>query len=415
MDIRDYVQDVACRAKAACVKLRGLKAQVKNSVLKGVAEQLDRKREEIIRANRIDYENGKKAALSQAFLDRLLLTDRRIDDMIKSVEEIIALEDPVGEICGVKRPQGFVLEKIRIPIGVVAIIYESRPNVTVDATALCLKSGNAAILRGGKEAMESSRTLAEIIRSALAGVGVVEDAVQYITRKEHEGVKWLVKQSGLVDLVIPRGGENLIRMVVEEASVPVIKHYKGVCHLYVDEDADLDMALKVVQNAKVQRPGTCNALETLLVNEKIAGKFLPLVKDELKEVELRGCEKTRKVLKEIKPALEEDYYTEYLDLILSVKIVKDVDEALEHIERYGSAHTDGIISSSINNINRFVETCDSSVVTVNASTRLSDGGVFGLGAEIGISTDKLHARGPMGLKELTTYKWVVRGNGDLRT
>jgi len=414
MDIKAYVEDAAHRARVASIKLRGLKAQLKNSSLKGIAEQLDRKREEIIRANMIDYENGKKAGLSKAFLDRLILTERRIEHMIKSVEEIIALEDPVGEICGIKRPQGFVLEKVRIPIGVIAIIYESRPNVTVDAAALCLKSGNAVILRGGSEALESSKTLAEIIRSALLQAGVVEDAVQYIARKEHEGVKWLVKQTGLVDLVIPRGGEKLIRMVVEEATVPVIKHYKGVCHLYVDEGADLDVACRVVQNAKVQRPGTCNALETLLVNEKVAERFLPMVEEKLKEVELRGCEKTRKILKKIKPATEEDYYTEYLDLILSVRLVKDVEEALAHIEKYGSSHTDGIISSSINNIQRFVDGCDSCVVTINASTRLSDGGVFGLGAEIGISTDKLHARGPMGLKELTTYKWVVRGNGDLR-
>ncbi|KPJ86240.1 MAG: gamma-glutamyl phosphate reductase, partial [Spirochaetes bacterium DG_61] len=351
----------------------------------------------------------------KAFLDRLELNDSRIDAMIGSVREIAAMEDPVGEVIGVRRPQGFLLEKVRVPIGVVAMIYESRPNVTVDAAALCLKSGNGVVLRGGSEALTSNQALAVVIREGLREAGLPEETVQLLERREHEGVSALVRQDRYVDLVIPRGGESLIRLVVDEATVPVIKHYKGVCHLYVDEGADLDMAKEVVRNAKVQRPATCNALETLLVHRAVSEKFLPLVEQRLKGVELRGCSRSKAILPNIKNAVEDDFYTEYLDMILAVKVVDSEDEAIEHIEKYGSSHTDGILSNSIENIERFVSQVDSAVVTVNASTRLSDGGVFGLGAEIGISTDKLHARGPMGIRELTTYKWVVRGRGDVRS
>jgi glutamate-5-semialdehyde dehydrogenase len=324
------------------------------------------------------------------------------------------LEDPVGQVEGVKRPQGFVLEKVKIPIGVIAIIYESRPNVTIDASALCLKSGNAVILRGGSDAIESNNALTSIVRNALIETGIPVSTVQYVKRREHEGVKWLVKQADYIDLIIPRGGESLIRSVTSEASVPVIKHYKGVCHLYIDEDYDPDMALKVVYNAKVQRPGTCNALETLLVHEKVSKGFLTLLKQKFDNVRLKGCERTRKIISGIDTATEEDYYAEYLDLVLAIRVVDSMDDAIDHIEKYGSNHTDGIISHNIQKIQKFVEMVDSAVVTVNSSTRLSDGGVFGLGAEIGISTDKLHARGPMGIRDLTTYKWVVRGDGDIR-
>ncbi len=294
------------------------------------------------------------------------------------------------------------------------MIYESRPNVTVDAAALCLKSGNAVILRGGSEALESSTRLVKAIRSGLAAAGVDGDAVQYMERTEYEAIDELVRQTGLVDLVIPRGGESLIRRVADAATVPVLKHYKGVCHLYVDKAADLGMAADVVTNAKVQRPGTCNALEKLLVHRAIAAEFLPMVREKMPTVELRGDEKSRAILPGIAAATQEDWYAEYLDLILTVKVVDGVEEAAAHIETYGSSHTDGILSRDAATIEKFVGMVDSAVVTVNASTRLNDGGIFGLGAEIGISTDKLHARGPMGLKELTTYKWVIRGNGDLR-
>ena len=415
IDIREYISDMAKKAKEASRVIRTLKAERKNRALLKISELINERRSDIISANRIDYENGKAAGLSEAFLDRLLLTEKRIDDMVTSLQEIAALEDPVGEIVGVRRPQGFVLEKVRVPIGVIAMIYESRPNVTVDAAALCLKSGNAVILRGGKESIESNLTLAGIIREALAMSDIPQDVVQYVARKEHEGISWLVKQSGYIDLVIPRGGEGLIKRVVEDATIPVIKHYKGVCHLYIDREADLDMALEVVYNAKVQRPGTCNALETLLVHEDISDRFLPLVRNKLSNVELRGCEKTLEIIRNgVTKATEEDYYTEYHDLILSVKVVSGVEEAVQHIAKYGSEHTDGIISKNLQTVEYFVQNVDSAVVTVNASTRLSDGGVFGLGAEIGISTDKLHARGPMGIKELTTYKWVLRGEGHIR-
>ncbi len=414
MDVRSYIEDISRRAKKSSILLRSVEADQKNRALVNVTNLLDKKRESVVESNRIDCENAKKAGLSKAFLDRLFLGDRRIDDMIKSVMEIMAMEDPVGEITGVRRPQGFILEKVRIPIGVICVIYESRPNVTVDAAALCLKSGNSVILRGGSDAVKSSRALTEIIREALEEAGISADAVQYVEKGGHESVSWLVKQSGNVDVVIPRGGESLIERVVSEATVPVIKHYKGVCHLYIDAGCDLNMALKVVYNSKVQRPGTCNALETLLVNEKVSEKFLQMVKKKLQDVELRGCDRTKKILPGIESANEDDYFTEYLDLVLAVKVVDSIDEAVTHIEKYGSNHTDGIISGDVEKIRIFVQMVDSAVVTVNSSTRLSDGGVFGLGSEIGISTDKLHARGPMGIKDLTTYKWVIRGSGDIR-
>jgi glutamate-5-semialdehyde dehydrogenase len=414
MDIRSYIEETARKAKAASIALRSVKAEIKNKALEAIARAVDGNRRAVIEANAADCENGTRAGLSKAVLDRILLDDRRIDGIVQSVREIAALEDPVGEVTGVRRPQGFVLEKVRIPIGVVAVIYEARPNVTVDAAALCLKAGNAVVLRGGSDAALSSAALTKVMRDAVAGAGLPPDSLQYVERREHEGVSWLVKQVGLVDLVIPRGGESLIRKVVSEAQVPVIKHYKGVCHLYVDDEADFDMALEVVHNAKVQRPATCNALETLLVHRAASREFLPRIAARLAGVELRGCERTREVLPGIAPSTEEDYRTEYQDLVLSIKVVDSLEEAASHIEKFGSSHTDGILSRNIDKIERFVQLVDSAVVTVNASTRLSDGGVFGLGAEIGISTDKLHSRGPMGIKDLTSFKWVVRGNGDLR-
>jgi glutamate-5-semialdehyde dehydrogenase len=414
MEVKSYIEDIAKRAKRSSVLLRPVSGDVKNRALERIAELLDSDRKEIIDSNRTDLGNAKKSGVSGAFLDRLTLEDKQIDSMIRSINEITALEDPVGEVSGVRRPQGFVLEKVRVPLGVVCVIYESRPNVTVDAAALCIKSGNAAVLRGGRDAAESNKALTGIIRKAAAEAGLEADTVQYVERGGHESVSWLVKQKGLIDLVMPRGGESLIERVVNEALVPVIKHYKGVCHLYIDEDCDMEMALSVTHNAKVQRPGTCNALETLLVNQNISREFLPALKKRLEGVTLRGCGRSKQILPDIEDADEDDYYSEYLDMVLAVRIVDSLDEAVEHIEKYGSSHTDGIVSRSVGNIRNFVSMVDSAVVTVNASTRLSDGGVFGLGAEIGISTDKLHSRGPMGVSDLTTYKWVVRGDGDLR-
>jgi glutamate-5-semialdehyde dehydrogenase len=413
-DLNDYIVTLAKAAKKASVGLRTLSADTKNAALQAIAGSIEARRADIRAGNAKDVERGKKAGLSSAMVDRLTLTDKRIDEIITSLREIAGLEDPVGEIIGVRRPAGFVLEKVRTPIGVIAMIYESRPNVTVDAAALCLKSGNAAILRGGSEALESSKVLVECIREALSRVGVDGNAVQYVERTEHEAIDHLVQQTGLIDLVVPRGREALIRRVTENATVPVIKHYKGVCHIYVDETADLSMAAEVVTNSKVQRPGTCNALEKLLVEESVAERFLPMVRQTMPNVELRGDERVRSILPGTKLATEEEWYEEYLDLILTVKVVKSLEEAAAHIEKYGSSHTDGICSSDARHIEQFVSLVDSAVVTVNASTRLNDGGIFGLGAELGISTDKLHARGPMGLKELTTYKWVLRGNGDIR-
>jgi len=413
-DLKEYVGNVAKAAKAASVSLRALSAEMKNRAILAIAKAIEDGRKDIQEANARDVQRAKLAGLSAAFIDRLTLSEARIDGMIGSLKEIAGLEDPVGEVTGVRRPSGFVLEKVRTPIGVIAMIYESRPNVTVDAAALCLKSGNAVILRSGSEAVESSASLVRAVRIGISSAGVDQEAVQYIERTEHEAIDELVVQAGLVDLVIPRGGEALIRRVAEKATVPVLKHYKGVCHLYVDETADLAMAAEVVANSKVQRPGTCNALEKLLVHQAVAKKFLPMVKEKMPNVELRGDERSRAILPSIAAATEEDWYAEYLDLILTVKVVGGMEEAAAHIEKYGSSHTDGILSRDAATIDKFVGIVDSAVVTVNASTRLNDGGVFGLGAEIGISTDKLHARGPMGLKELTTYKWVLRGNGDIR-
>jgi glutamate-5-semialdehyde dehydrogenase len=413
--LSDYIATMARGAKKASVSLRTASARVKNAALEAMARSIHQRRGAVIAANARDVERGRTAGLSPAMLDRLTLTDRRIDDMIASLREIASFEDPVGQVEGVRRPAGFQLSKVRTPIGVIVMIYESRPNVTVDAAALCLKSGNAVILRGGSEAMESSKALVECIREGCAAAGIDGNAVQYVERPDYEAIDLLVTATGVVDLVIPRGGEALIRRVVETARVPVIKHYKGVCHIYVDETADLAMAADVVANAKVQRPGTCNALEKLLVHADVAGRFLPMVRQKMPGVELRGDEKSRALLPGIAAASEADWDEEYLDLILAVKVVGSLDEAIAHIEAHSSSHTDGICSTNSASIERFVGQVDSAVVTVNASTRFNDGGVFGLGAEIGVSTDKLHARGPMGLKELTTYKWIVRGNGDLRS
>jgi glutamate-5-semialdehyde dehydrogenase len=414
IDLPAYVTGLADAAQAAARVLRTLSADAKNRALAAVADRIRERSPAILAANARDLERGRAAGLSAAMLDRLALDNRRIAGLLISLAEIAAFEDPVGESTGVRRPAGFTLQKVRTPIGVVLFIYESRPNVTVDAAALCLKSGNAVILRGGSEALESNRAIAGAIREGIAAAGLPADAVQFVDRPEHEAIDLLVAQAGRIDLVIPRGGEALIRRVTERSRIPVIKHYKGVCHLYVDASADLGMAVKVVVNSKVQRPGVCNALEKVLVHADVAAAFLPALKAAMPQVELRGCPRTLAILPGTKAATEDDWDAEYLDLVLAVRVVDGCDEACAHIERHGSSHTDGILASDAAVIERFVSAVDSAAVMVNASTRLNDGGLFGLGAEIGISTDKIHARGPMGLRELTTYKWVVRGSGDLR-
>jgi glutamate-5-semialdehyde dehydrogenase len=415
-DLAASVRAQAERAKAAARRLARAGTGEKNRALEAMADALETRRDEILDANRRDLARH-GASLSAASRDRLRLDDAGVRAMAAALREVAALADPVGEVTRMwRRPNGLEVGRVRIPLGVIAIIYESRPNVTADAAGLCVKSGNAVLLRGGSEAFESNRAIAACLQEGLRAAGLPQDAVQTLERTEHEAVEALVGLVGLVDLAIPRGGEDLVRAVTETARVPVIQHYKGVCHVYVDESADLGMAEKICLNAKVQRPGVCNAMETLLVDRSVASKFLPSMLRRLEEagVELRGCEETRKYLDTVKPASEEDWSAEYLDLILAVRVVGGVGAAIDHIARYGSSHTEAIVTRDHARAQRFLREVDSSVVLVNASTRFNDGGQLGLGAEIGISTSKLHAFGPMGLEELTTTKFIVRGDGQIR-
>ena len=382
-----------------------------------MAKSLQKKSKDLISENRKDIEFAKKKKLSKALIDRLTLNQKRVNEMAQGLVEVAALPDPVGEITGMwQRPNGMSVGKMRVPIGVIGIIYESRPNVTADAAALCLKAGNAVVLRGGSEAIHSNRAIVKVLREAARKQGLHQGAVTFIDIPEREAVMEMLKLEGIIDLIIPRGGEALIRAVTENSRIPVLKHYKGVCHIFVDRDADLLMAEEICFNAKVQRPGTCNAMETMLVDEAIAEGFLPrmLRRFEKAGVELKGSPETLEIYPNIEEAKEEDYYREYLDLILNVKVVRDMDDAMEHIARYSSSHSDGIVTTNYEKAMRFLREVDSSAVFVNASTRLNDGFQFGLGAEIGISTDKIHARGPMGLEELTCTKFIVLGNGQLR-
>jgi len=417
MDIRSYVLGKAVDAKEGARAIAKVTSEVKNNALRQMAEALRRKRRDLQKANRKDIEFAEGKGLSGALIDRLTLTDKRIEEMARGLEEISALPDPVGEVIKMwKRPNGMMVGRMRVPIGVIGIIYESRPNVTADATALCLKAGNAVILRGGSEAINSNRAIVKVLREVLRMNGIHEGVVTFIDIPEREAIMEMLRLEGLIDLIIPRGGEGLIRTVTENSRIPVLKHYKGVCHIFVDRDADLKMAEDVCFNAKVQRPGTCNAMETLLVDEKIARRFLPGMIQRFRSagVKVKGCPRTRRMVKGIEGLKEDDYYNEYLDLILNVRVVRDIDEAIAHIERYGSAHTDSIITRDYSKAMRFLREVDSSSVFVNVSTRLSDGFQYGLGAEMGISTDKIHARGPMGLEELTCTKFIVLGNGQLR-
>jgi glutamate-5-semialdehyde dehydrogenase len=414
---QETILDISKKAREAARFGSILTTPKKNKILTNMADALMAQRERIEAENRKDLAVAKEKGLSKAMIDRLVLNAKVIHEMANGLREVAALPDPVGEIVkGWTRPNGLRVEKVRIPLGVIGIIYESRPNVTVDAAGLCLKSGNAVILRGGSEAIHSNRILGEILREVLKEQGVHQDLIQVVPVTEREAVQFLLEQDAFIDLIIPRGGEGLMKMVREFSKIPVIRHDKGVCHLFVDHNADLDMAERIAINAKVQRPSACNALETLLVDEKIAHAFLPRMIGEYQRlgVEVRADPRTLQILPGLKPAAEGDWSTEYLDLILSVKVVKGIDEAMEHIRKYGSLHTESIVTNDERNAERFLRELNSSVVLVNASTRFNDGGQLGLGAEIGISTTKLHAFGPMGLEELTTLKYVVRGEGQVR-
>jgi glutamate-5-semialdehyde dehydrogenase len=418
MNIPELVQHMAQEAKGAARRLGTLSREVKDRVILRVAELLKERQAQIQSANRQDVEAAQAQGHAAAFIDRLTLSDKVFASMIKGLKEVAALPDPVGAVTGMwLRPNGLKVGRQRIPLGVIGFIYESRPNVTVDAAALCLKSGNAVILKGGKEALNSNLALGQLMQDALAEAGVPQAAVQVIPSVAREATLELLKQDELVDLIIPRGGEGLIRFVTEHSRIPVLKHYKGVCHIFVDESADLDMAEEVCFNAKVQRPGVCNAMETLLVHAAAAPGFLPRMFARFRQarVELRGCPRTREIDPQVSPAQAEDWGAEFLDLILAVKVVPDLDAALAHIARYSSNHTEAIITRDYARAQRFLQEVDSSVVLVNASTRFNDGGELGLGAEIGINTSKLHAFGPMGLEELTTTKFIVYGDGQIRT
>jgi len=418
MDIPQVIKQMAQEAKVAARKLGALSRGVKDRVILRVAELLQEQQARIQAENRRDVDAAKDQGMPAAFIDRLTLSDKVMASMIKGLQEVAALPDPVGAVTGMwVRPNGLKVGRQRIPLGVIGFIYESRPNVTVDAAALCFKSGNAVILKGGKEALHSNLALARLMQEALAEAGVPAAAVQVIPSVAREATTELLKQDELVDLIIPRGGEGLIRFVAEHSRIPVLKHYKGVCHIFVDENADLDLAETVCFNAKVQRPGVCNAMETMLVHEAAARDFIPRMFKRFRAagVELRGCPRTQELDPETVPAKDDDWGAEFLDLILAVKVVPDLDAALAHIAKYSSNHTEAIITRDYDRSQRFLKEVDSSVVLVNASTRFNDGGELGLGAEIGINTSKLHAFGPMGLEELTTTKFIVYGDGQIRT
>ena len=417
-DIPTRVREIATRARAAAAVLAGLPGNVKNQALRGVARAIRDGKADLQAANQRDLVRAPEYGLTDAMVQRLRLTDKVIETMAVSAEQIADQIDPVGQVIeGQVRPNGLRIEKRRVPLGVVAFIYESRPNVTSDAAALCLKSGNAVILRGGKEAFESNRAIIALIGEAFEAAGVPRDAACFIDTTDRDAVRAMIKLDDLIDVIIPRGGEGLIRAVVEGATIPVIKHYTGNCHLYVHGDVtDLDAAVEMAHNVKCQKPGVCNATETLLVHAAIAERFLPMAASRLRTagVELRGCPRTRAIVPAMEEASEDDWHAEYLDLILAVRVVEGLDEAVAHVNRYGSHHTDAILTDSLAAAEAFVTGVDSASVMVNASTRWSDGYEYGLGAEIGISTDKLHARGPMGAVDLTTYKWVVTGQGHRR-
>ena len=410
------LNEILSKTKAGAKKLAISGAEERKNILNNIALLLNERRQEIINVNKIDIENADKSGLSSAMIDRLKLTDKEIDGMIKAVNEISMQNEVIGDVIGGStRPNGLKIRKVRVPLGVVGIIYESRPNVTIDSAALCIKSGNGAVLRGAKEAINSNKILAEIIAKSLEIAGFSKDVIYFIDDTDRNIIKEMAQAKGLIDVIIPRGGEGLINFVVENARIPVIMHDKGVCHVFIDESAEYQQALSITFNAKVQRPSACNAMETLLVHKNIAPSILPDIAEMLQEVDvdLRGCEETLKYV-DCRPAIEEDYYTEYHDMILSIKVVENIDEAVAHINKYGSGHSEAIVTKDYNNSEKFLNEVDAAAVYVNASTRFTDGGEFGLGAEIGISTQKLHVRGPMGAADLTTTKYLIYGSGQLR-
>lgn len=416
-DLKAYCLEVARRAKQAAARMGTILGRQKNEWLRLGAKLLRERQAEVLEANERDVAAAPEFGLTDAQVDRLRLNPSRIEAIARGMEEVAQLPDPVGQVIWSSvRPNGLQVQKVRVPLGVIFFIYESRPNVTADAAALCVKSGNAVILRGGKEAAHSSQKIVDLLWEAADQVGIPRDAIQLVATPDRQAVGYLLQMPEYIDVVIPRGGEGLIRRVTEEAKMPVIKHFTGNCHVYLDETADPEMALTITINAKCQRMGVCNAAESLLVHRAIADSLLPKVCAALVErgIEIRGCAETLRLFPQAKPATEEDYYTEYLGPIISVKVVGSLEEAIAHINHYGSHHTDAIVTRDLQAARRFVAEVDSSAVMVNASTRFNDGYEFGLGAEIGISTDKFHARGPCGLEELTSYKWVVYGEGQIR-
>ncbi len=417
MSLKEQIEHLGRAARSASRQVAVASTAAKNAALHAMAAQIRASRDELLAANRQDVDQARADGLDAAMIDRLTLTAKGVETMAQGLEQVAALPDPVGEITDLKlRPSGIQVGRMRVPLGVVGIIYEARPNVTADAAALCLKSGNAAILRGGKEALASNQAIAACVREGLIAAGLPEAAVQVLETTDRAAVGHLVAMPQYVDVIVPRGGRGLIERIAQEARVPVIKHLDGICHVYIDADADLDKAVRIADNAKTQRLGTCNTMETLLVDRAIAATVLPpLARIYLdKGIELRGCERSIELVPQMKPASEQDWGTEYLGPILSVKVVDGLDQAIDHIARYGSQHTDAIVTENYSRALRFLREVDSSSVMVNASTRFADGFEYGLGAEIGISTDKFHARGPVGLEGLTSQKWIVLGNGEIR-
>lgn len=417
MDVQEYVNTLGQQARAAARQLCQASTAQKNAALLAIAERIDQTRAQLIEANQLDMQRGRDNGLEPALLDRLELTPARIDGMIEGLRQVLALPDPCGEIADMSfRPSGIQVGKMRVPLGVIGIIYESRPNVTIDAASLCLKSGNAAILRGGSEAIESNGAIAKCIAEGLAEAGLPVSAVQVLETTDRAAVGAMITMPQYIDVIVPRGGRGLIERIAKEAKVPVIKHLDGVCHVYIDEHADPQKAFRIALNSKTHRYGVCNAMETLLVNKNIAAEVLPRLGEAFtaKQVEMRGCQRACRLLPQAIPATEADWSTEYLAPVLAIRVVDDFEQAVEHINNYGSQHTDSIVTENYSLARRFLTEVDSSSVMINASTRFADGFEYGLGAEIGISTDKIHARGPVGLHGLTSQKWVVFGDGHVR-
>ena len=411
------ILDICKRAKAASLQLAKASNETRSKALLNMADALEKNQHKILQANRKDVEAAKAKGVKLALLERLILNDRQIANMARCLREVAELSDPLGEIVKTwTRPNGLIIGQISVPLGVVGIIYESRPDVTSDASGICIKSGNAVILRGGSDAINSNVAIGEVLRDALAEAGLPKDAIQVVSVTDRTAAEELMKMREYVDVLIPRGGADLIKTVLEKASIPVIETGTGNCHIYVEEDADLNRAVDIVINAKVQKPGACNAAEKLLVHRKVAKQFLPVVIDALRKnkVEVRGCEKTVKIVPDVKPATEKDWWTEYLDYIIGVKVVDNLDEAIAHINKYGTKHSESILTADFNKSLKFIQEIDAAAVYWNASTRFTDGNQFGLGAEIGISTQKLHARGPMSVQHLTTKKYFVLGRGHIR-